>query len=143
MRGKSFLESSVLSLADLMLKLVEMKKSLTIRGNIEVVKTTNQVERTHFVLWALILFLFITVGRIQEIISGLAAIYPGKVFGILMILAYIFYSGEKNRITLRGFPELVCILGILLIGLLSIPFSVWPRNSLEFMIGFHKVYFLS
>ena len=136
LRSKSFSESSVLSSADFMLKPVEMKKSLTIPGNIKVVKATNQVERTHFVLWALILFLFITVGRIQEIISGLAAIYPGKVFGILMILAYIFYSGEKNRITLRGFPELVCILGILLIGLLSIPFSVWPRNSLEFMIGF-------
>ena len=113
-----------------------MKRSLTVATDTNVIKTTKQVERTPFVLWALILFMFISVGRIQELIPGFEKLYPGKVFGILMLGAYFLYSGEKNRITLRKIPELICILGILFFGILSIPFGVWPGNSVYFMLGF-------
>lgn len=113
-----------------------MKRLLTATTDTNVIKTTKQVERTPFVLWALILFMFVAIGRIQELFSGFGKLYLGKVFGILMLGAYFLYSGEKNRITLRKFPELICILGILFFGFLSIPFGVWPGNSVDFMLGF-------
>jgi O-antigen ligase len=97
--------------------------------------TTGAFERTPFVLWAIILFLFVSIGRIQEIIPGLEKLYPGKVFGILMLGAY-FFSSKKNRVSFKEFKEVVCVLGIFLLSLLSIPLSVWPTKSAESAISF-------
>jgi O-antigen ligase len=80
--------------------------------------------------------MFVSVGRIQELIPGFESLYLGKVFGALMFAAYFIYSGPKNRFSLKDSPELVCILGIVFFAFLSVPFSVWPGNSLGFLLNF-------
>jgi len=92
-------------------------------------------ERTPLVLWAVVLFMFVSIGRIQELIPGLEGLYPGKVFGILMLGAY-FFTSKKNRVSFKEFPELIWVLGIFLLSLLSIPLSVWPTKSAESAISY-------
>ena len=96
---------------------------------------TRAFERTPFVLWAIILFMFVSIGRIQEIIPGLEKLYPGKVFGIIMIGAY-FFSSKKNRVSFKEFPELACVLGIFVLSIVGIPLSAWPTKSAETAISF-------
>jgi len=98
-------------------------------------KKTAAVERTPPVLWAVVLFMFVSIGRIQELIPGLEKLYPGKVFGILMLGAYFFCS-KKNKVSFKEFPEVACVLGIFLLSLVSIPLSVWPTKSAESAISF-------
>ena len=113
-----------------------MDKHKVIVTSIENMKASRASKKTPLVLWALILFMFISVGRIQELIPGLEKLYLGKVCGFIMIGTYLVFAGKKNRISPIEFPVLVCILGILFLGMLSIPFSVWPRYSLEFALNF-------
>jgi O-antigen ligase len=113
-----------------------MKHSLAIADDVNVFRIPNKRERTPLVLWTLILFMFVSVGRIQELIPGLEKLYLGKVFGVLMLVAYFTYSGPKNRVSLKGSPELVCILGIVIFSLWSVPFSVWPGGSVDFLSNF-------
>jgi O-antigen ligase len=86
-------------------------------------------------LWTIILFMFISIGRVQELIPIFNELYLGKIFGILMILVYILLSGLKNRITFKDSPEIVCIAGIFLFAFLSVPFGVWPRQSAEYLLN--------
>ena len=95
--------------------------------------TIRKNEVTPLVVWTTILYIFIAIGRIQE--YSPINLYLGKVFGILMILAFILHSGQKNRVTLRESPEMISILGILLFAFLSVPFGVWPGASVEFIIN--------
>jgi len=92
-------------------------------------------ERTPLVLWAVVLFMFVSIGRIQELIPGLENLYLGKVSGILMLAAY-FFTSKKNRVSFKEFPELIWVLGIFLLSLLSIPLSVWPTKSAESAISY-------
>ena len=95
--------------------------------------TIRKNEVTPLVVWATILYIFIAIGRIQEYIP--INLYLGKIFGILMILAFILHSGQKNRVTLRESPEIISISGILLFAFLSVPFGVWPGASVDFIIN--------
>ncbi len=113
-----------------------MEQSLTVGMNRKTVKASRKAERTPLVLWTLILFMFVSVGRIQELVPGLEQLYLGKVFGVLMLAAYFIYAGPKNKFSLRDSPELVCILGIVFFGFLSVPFGVWPGNSVSFLLNF-------
>ncbi len=97
--------------------------------------TTRRSDRTPFALWAIILFMFISIGRVQDFIP--MNLYLGKVFGILMIFAYILHSGLKNKIMFKESPEMVCISGILLFALVSVPFSVWPTKSVDVLINYY------
>jgi len=100
------------------------------------IQTRHIHERTPIVLWAVIGFMFVTIGRIQEIVPGLEKLYLGKVFGALMIVAFLFYSGEKNKIKFKDFPELLCIVGIIIFAFWSVLFSVWPGGSVDFLSNF-------
>jgi O-antigen ligase len=79
--------------------------------------------------------MFVSIGRIQELVPIFYELYLGKIFGILMILTYLLHSGLKNRITFKDSPEIVCIAGILLFAFLSVPFGVWPRQSTEYLLN--------
>jgi O-antigen ligase len=52
-----------------------------------------------------------------------------------MLIAYLLSSGEKSRISFMKSPETKCILGIFVLSIWSIPFSVWPGGSVQYVIN--------
>jgi O-antigen ligase len=112
--------------------------------NSSTVNTVRGGERIELVHWSIILFIFIAIGRFQELIPVLRQLYLGKYIGILMILSFFFYSGLKNRISFRDSPEIVCIAVIFFLAVFGIPFSVWPSKSAQafvFLYFKHLVFF--
>ena len=90
-------------------------------------------QRTNTALYGLIFVIMVSVGRIQEVIPGLQALKLGKVaFGLLFILYFV--SPKRNDIQVFSSSQMKYVLALFLLGLVSTLFSVWPGESMHFML---------
>lgn len=77
-------------------------------------------------------FVFLTliayISRIAELFPFLMAV---RINLLLFVITFIlfFTSGVHNNIHWKGNRELILIVAFLLIGLITVPFSVWPGNA--------------
>lgn len=115
--------------------MIKVERYKTINSQEKIVNNIMEEKRTPFINWAVIFFMFVSIGRVQDFIP--INLYLGKVLGILMIFGYILHSGLKNRITFKDSPEMVCISGILILALVSVPFSVWPTKSVDVLLNLY------
>jgi O-antigen ligase len=81
--------------------------------------------------YSLAVFVAVAVARVQDAVPVLASFRPGKVV-MLPLLATLFFAIPRWQLlsVLRtATPKYVAVIAVL--GVLSIPGSIWPSNSLQ------------
>jgi O-antigen ligase len=108
----------------------------TISEHNQKMKHFNKVskKRTNIAIYCLILMVFISVGKIHELIPVLHSFHLGKIaFG----LAAIILLRTKN--TQKGIhgkaPQLKYLFCLFLLGLFSVVGSYWPSQSFSFFLS--------
>ncbi|HEY6331598.1 MAG TPA: O-antigen ligase family protein [Blastocatellia bacterium] len=84
---------------------------------------------------ASLLVLFFVTQEIQ-LFTFLAGLQVVKLTGIAV--AVLFLSSRKellDRVRLRDAPQVTMIIGLLLLGVVTIPFAVWPAVSFQYALG--------
>jgi probable O-glycosylation ligase (exosortase A-associated) len=84
-------------------------------------------------MWFLLLFTLVVVGRIQEVIPDLAPLRVGFITGGLAALAWVLAPGSLQDKVPTQLPPVRYVLILLALAVLTIPISVWPGNSFEFL----------
>ena len=91
----------------------------------------------------LLLFVLVAVGRIQEAIPALAPLRVGLVFGGLAGLFWLLAPGPLQSKLFLEIKQVRYVLILLGIGVVTIPFSVWPGLSFDFVTNnYWKALFL-
>jgi putative inorganic carbon (hco3(-)) transporter len=88
-----------------------------------------------FALWALWLFIIVAVGRIGEIIPGLAAVPLAKIVGIACLFGILAHKKAWSTKRLLSHPIPRSALALFALATLSVLFSVWKSASLAFLFG--------
>ena len=79
------------------------------------------------------LFAFVTIGRIQEVIPTLGSAHVGLLTGGLAGLMWLLAPGSlRDKIPMR-IPQVKYVVWLFLLSLLLVPVGVWPGNSLDFI----------
>lgn len=103
--------------------------------NAENIETPYVLHRASLALYGVMFLIFIYVGRIQELFPFLEKAKLGKV-GIFVALGlYLFSPPAKLSGRLMDSAQFRAVCVIALFSLLSIPLSVWPGQSLDFIIN--------
>lgn len=81
----------------------------------------------------------IYVGRVQELSQFLISLHTAKVAiaAALLLVAYAPRDSDTSIRAIFSYPQMKYILGIIILGLFSVPFSVWPGQSFSFMFDFY------
>lgn len=91
----------------------------------------------------LLLFVLVAVGRIQETIPALAPLRIGLVFGGLAGLFWLLAPGPTQSKLYLEIKQVRYVLILLGLGVITIPFSVWPGHSFDFVTNsYWKALFL-
>jgi O-antigen ligase len=83
----------------------------------------------------LALFITVAVARIQDVVPGLAYLRPGKLLVLpIATAALVALPQWQLVVALRsGVARCVVLIGVL--ALLSIPLSIWPSNSVHYLLN--------
>ena len=81
---------------------------------------------------ALALYTAIVISRLNEVIPHLDRMYPGKVFGLLLIGTAVAEVSARDFSRVLGTRVAKCIAVISVLAILSVPGSAWPRQSVSF-----------
>ncbi len=93
-------------------------------------------KKTSLYFYAVCAYLIMDIGRIPELFPFLQIIQPLKIVGGLAIISVLLNkNGIYNIRTKIKLPQVKCILGILILGIVTIPFGVWRGNSFSFVIN--------
>src|SRR5690348_13774040 len=96
------------------------------------VRNANETENDYpIAFWCLAFFTFIVYVAPQNVIPALQALYIGKLTMAVAILAYVGQRLSKGASILPAGTEFRLLGMFFLLGLCSIPFSMWPGGSLE------------
>ena len=91
-----------------------------------------------FACFTLCLLVLVYLGRVQEMFLFLVPLQLGKV-GILLGLLCVLAAVPRNLLSfLLDTPWGRCVLLLFAFGVVGIPFSVWPGNSLDTCISFSR-----
>ena len=92
-------------------------------------------------LLALTLYLLVSAGRVYALFPkfSLVAIPWGEISGILLITVFILEFTAKGRGNYSFSYADWCVLGLVILGAMGIPFSVWEGGSFKSWINFLKV----
>ena len=87
---------------------------------------------------ALILLIFIYVGRIQELHPILSQLYLGKItIGVVFLLFLNYKDKLPTSKPLLTYPQGRYLVAISALALMSIPGSIWPGQSFGFVFSFY------
>lgn len=89
-------------------------------------------QRNGIAVYCLMLLIMVYVGRVHELIPGLGRVDVAK-FAIALTLLFYFATPKKGGASIFASIQAKYILGILLMVILSIPFSVYISGSIEFL----------
>lgn len=88
--------------------------------------------RVSVAVYGLMLLVLVYIGRIQELVPNLDRLNLGKTAFVLSILLFIVAPRNSDS-SFASAVQIKCIIGILFLALLSIPFSYWPGGSMIFV----------
>lgn len=91
-------------------------------------------------LLALMFYLLVSAGRFYALFPrfSLTAIPWGEISGFLLIIVFIIEYADKGRGDYTfGYADW-CVLGLVLLGAMGIPFSVWEGGSFKSWLNFLK-----
>lgn len=88
------------------------------------------------------LLVLVFVGRVQELFPPLAPLRLGLVALVLnaLVLAVTVDLGDIG-FKMRILPQSKLVLAILILAVFTVPFSVWPGASLNFILNFLRIVF--
>lgn len=95
---------------------------------------SSSENRVTIAVYGLLLLIMVYVGRIQELIPFADKLKLGKVAFVLSALLYLI-APKSNRQPLIQFPQVKYALGIMFMALLSVPMSIWPGGSMDFILN--------
>jgi O-antigen ligase len=92
-------------------------------------------SKSSIVVTCIMVLIPIYLGRIQELIPALSALHIGKVaMAVSLILLCLTWKNDaSNDFNLWQVSQVKCIVIILVIMVLSIPFSLWRGGSVDFL----------
>lgn len=82
---------------------------------------------------ALLAFMLVMIGRIQELLPALAPIRLGLVSGGLAGLAWLYSSGSFSEKVPFDVKQVRYVLALLGLAIATLPVAVWPGHSFEFV----------
>jgi len=95
---------------------------------------TNQVSR--FALYAVAMYLFVTLGRLHELFPILMYLPIGKITVLAVLLAVLFMKPIKQNPSMKPPRKIVVLCVIyLLLAILSVALSVYKARSFELLTG--------
>jgi O-antigen ligase len=101
-------------------------------------KAKHVKKRGSLFLYIACAYIVMVVGRIQELVPFLSEIYLMKIIGALSVIAlFLSRNSLKNMGKRIKASQVKCILGLLVLAVISIPFAVWPGNSFNFLITYY------
>ncbi|MDQ7837663.1 MAG: O-antigen ligase family protein [Thermodesulfobacteriota bacterium] len=107
---------------------------INLSDNTEIPPLPNMFPLTTAFLMA---YLIITGGRLHELFPILlhSPIPLGDLTGGGMIICFFIESRSRGLGKIALLKEEKYVLGLLMLGIITIPTSVWPGHSLDFLIG--------
>ncbi len=93
------------------------------------------------VSWGMVLLLIyaaVSIGRIQELLPFLTPMRPGLIAGGLALLVWIKAPGTWTEKIPLELPEVKSVMMLLAIAVVTIPISVWPGNSVNFLLNVYS-----
>ena len=98
------------------------------------VRTANEGETDYpIAFWCLVFFTFIVYVAPQNAVPALQALYLGKLTMAVAILAYIGQRLSRGASILPAGTEFRLLGGFFILGVCSVPFSMWPGGSVDVM----------
>jgi O-antigen ligase len=86
-----------------------------------------------FFAWALTIYVAVVVGRIHEAVPFIARLYVGKLSAVVLLVAtFSQIRGDVFKAFMKTTPARAYI-AITVLGVLSVPVSFWPSQSLSFL----------
>lgn len=84
---------------------------------------------------SLLVFLMVVVARVQEVVPTLAPLRIGLIAGSIAALSWLLAPVTMHKKVPLGRVEVRYVLGLFGLAIASIPISIWPGHSLEFVIS--------
>jgi len=92
----------------------------------------------NFSFYMVCAWLFITLGRPQDIFEWIKIIHPGDIAAGLAVLSFFLSSARQQTKPLS--PELKLFTAFFAIAIICTPFGYYPKKSLLFLFDFGKVF---
>ena len=94
----------------------------------------SKKERSkNMTVYGLFLVTLVFVGKVQELVEPLSKISIGKIVIVLSLMLYFMSPKNRDAIKLFSIPQIRNVAGIYFLGIASIPLSVWPGISFQFV----------
>lgn len=94
----------------------------------------KSIQSSTGLLYGVMFMLLVFVARIQELFHFLTALHLGVVSVLLVLLLFMLSSRPAVQLSLLKIAQVKLVMGIFLLAAFSVPFSVWPAQSLEKLI---------
>jgi len=91
-------------------------------------------DRLHPAGYGVVLFLLVNVGRLPELLPFLQPLHLGKLSLVMALLGLFMASGGPRLRAFPAGPGRLLLLFVLLM-VLSVGWSIWKTNSLQFLAG--------
>lgn len=92
---------------------------------------TDSRPNKGFLLYGVILLVLVNVHRIQEVLTFLSPLHLGKTTVLLTLMLLLIAPKQSEMIRLTKVPHVKIILAIYILCILSVPTSVWQRESFD------------
>lgn len=85
--------------------------------------------------WAGWLFIVIAVGRLTELVPGLGQLPLAKICAVIWLIAVVVRSAPKGMPPLLSIPMVRTALALLVVAVITAPFSIWRGGSVMFLLN--------
>ncbi|HEU4386537.1 MAG TPA: O-antigen ligase family protein, partial [Blastocatellia bacterium] len=76
------------------------------------------------------------VTQIIQLFPSLEGLQIAKFLTVLVVLSFVLSrDGFRSRVAVRSVPQFISLFGLLGLAVVTIPSSLWPSNSLDFVTG--------
>ena len=103
-------------------------------GDIEAHEASRKPARDRALLWGMAVLTVFFAAQILQLFPSLEGFQIAKIAAAAVAILFITSPEQiAGRARIRATPQLKLILGMLALALITIPFSVWPSGSLQFI----------
>jgi len=80
--------------------------------------------------YVLVFLLLVVIGRVHEAVPGLGSLPVATPAVVLTAIGLVWFGFTRRIPTIMRAPQLRLVLLLLMVGLISVPFSLWPGGAL-------------